>query len=146
MNDILRSVWIFILVLCLGCSKPELSSTYSATVPFAGIDPRFVGQEFAWKLNLNSDGTFACVFELPLAVYTEDGKEIIGKGSGQVKGDWIRRGNKLLLTWKSGEGSFGSTNTMSFSFRDDQLKVRVTEEGLVLQERETRLVLKRILD
>ena len=72
----------------------------------------------------------------------EDGKELVTKAPGKVEGEWEQEGDRLTLRRESGQRTIGFTNTMSFSFQDDQLEALISEEGLVLEEGENQVVLK----
>jgi hypothetical protein len=140
-------VWVVVVagaVGCVGCDGGDVAGVYEAKVAFRGKDPRFAGEHYIWQLAVNPDGSFSFTFELPLAVYTEDGRERVGKGKGMVEGDWVRKGGRVVLTRKSGAGSLGCTDTMVFSFRDNQLEVSISGETAVVGSGENRLELRRL--
>lgn len=146
MRYALNAIWVFLVFTGVGCSNRDVAGMYEATVPFRGKDPRFVGDQYIWQLHLKEDGSFSCTFELPVAVYTEDGHELVGKGKGTAKGKWTQQGGRVVLTRESGKGSLGSTNTVSFSFRDGCLRILISGGRAHLREGDSELVLKKIPD
>jgi len=145
----MKALFTTILVLTIfassGCNAQELKNgSYHASVPFTGNDPRYIGQDYDWYLHLNTDTTFTFSFELPLAIYTESGEEIVGKATARVTGNWKQSGKTLLLTRNAGEGSLGSTNTISFSFHDNQITILASQNGIILQEDNRQLELKKL--
>jgi hypothetical protein len=126
---------------CLACTPQDVAGTYLASVPFSGVDPRFTGQYYQWILILDRKGSFSFSFELPLAVYTEAGPELIGKGMGETKGQWKQSILGVVLTRDSGETSLGSLNTMSFTMKENRLLIQMRNGEAILEQGDNRLVL-----
>lgn len=137
-------LWFVLMTTCTCCNTDVVPGLYQATVAFQGVDPRFYGQRYVWQLCLNEDGSFSCTFEMPLAVYRENGTELIGKGNGAIKGQWTGKCNAVLLKRRSGSGSLGSSNTIFFSFRDDRIRVSVSGGKIIFAEGDRRLEMKRV--
>lgn len=144
MKHLLAAILAVATLAVSGCNAQELEGTYHASVPFRGKDPRYIGQQYDWNLRLKTDATFVFTFELPMAIHTEDGQEIVGQAAAQVTGTWKKSGKTVLLTRKSGEGSLGSTGTMSFSFHDNRITLAVSSNGVRLQEDDRLLELKKL--
>ena len=140
-NHRLAQSYLLLVACCLACTHQDATGTYLASVPFCGSDPRFIGQHYQWLLKLNQDGSYSFSFELPLAVYTEAGQELIGKGSGETKGRWKQSGSKVVLIRDSGEASLGSLNTLSFSMEENRLIIQVRDGKAILIQGGNRLVL-----
>jgi hypothetical protein len=134
MKNLFAAILVLTMLAFSGCNVQGLDGAYHASVAFTGKDPRYVGQKYDWNLLLKPDATFVFTFELPMAIHTEDGHEVVGVASAQVAGAWQTTGKKVLLTRRSGEGLLGSTDTMSFSFHDNQITLTLSKNGVQLQE------------
>ena len=137
---------VFILAtFCSACIPQEVTGTYLARIPFQGIDPRFSGQNYQWVLDLETDGSFSFTFELPLAVYIVDGRELIGKAEGMTSGRWKKCGSSVILFRDSGEASLGSLDTMSFSFFKNLLVIRMRDGKAALVQGDNHIILVKTL-
>jgi len=140
---------IAIILLCFllvtistGCQQPEIVGAYEANVPFIGHDPRYTGENYLWRLELNQDSTFSFITEVSMTLYFNGPPhEVVSKGSFLIKGTWSLEKDAVLLKRQSGETSLGSTNTMLFPFDNNCLRITITEGKLVIEGKEKNLEL-----
>lgn len=142
---LLGLAFLLLSTFCLACTPQDITGTYIASVPFHGVDPRFTGQDYQWQLALENDGSFSITFELPLAVYTVDGRELTGKAKGEIRGQWKQSGSRVILTRDSGDASLGSLDTMSFSMQDDRLIIQMQDGEAFIIQGSNRLILVKII-
>jgi hypothetical protein len=135
-------VCFFLTLISVGCQQLEVAGAYETRVPFNGHDPRFQGQEYLWRLELNQDSTFSFITELPMALYFNGPpNEVVTKGSSLVKGTWSLEKDAVPLKRESGETALGSTNTMYFPFDNNCLRISIIEGKLVIEGKEKNLEL-----
>jgi len=136
---------LLLAVIAMGCQQPEVVGAYEASVPFIGHDPRYAGENYLWRLELNQDSTFSFITEVSMALYFNGPPyEVISKGSFLIKGIWSLEGKTVLLKRQSGETALGSTNTMLFPFDNNCLRIAITEGKLVIEGKEKNLELKKV--
>ena len=142
MRIVLCLLCLLLTAMAIGCQQPEIVGAYEASVPFSGHDPRFAGQNYLWRLELNQDSTFSFITEGSMALYFNGPPyEVVTKGSSLLKGTWSLEGKTVLLKRQSGETALGSTNTMLFPFDNNYLRITITEGRLVIEGKEKNLEL-----